>query len=297
MQNWANPSNLRQGGGYQGVISRLAIIFVCFAILLVISSFIGLYASEYFEKGTRWYYLTQNISQCILGFIGASVASAYLMSYEPWKFTGMAFPGGKWPYAGIIVVYMVSIPAIEQLVWYNEHLHLPESLANVESWMRNLEDASANLTAVILNDTTVWGLLSGILIIGILTGLAEELLFRGVLQRTLATFPPLKHLGIWTTAFIFSAVHLQFFGFFPRFIMGLFFGYLLYWTGSLWPSVFAHALNNSIVVVTKWLECRGVTFEWGVTPSGFPKEAFISLILTVIVFILYTNKFFKIKSK
>ncbi len=58
--------------------------------------------------------------------------------------------------------------------------------------------------------------------------------------------------SIWITAAVFSAVHLQFFGFFPRLLLGAFFGYLIYFTRSIWPGVFAHALNNSIVVASAW---------------------------------------------
>lgn len=63
---------------------------------------------------------------------------------------------------------------------------------------------------------------------------------------------------MWATAFIFSAVHLQFFGFFPRLLMGAFFGYMVLWTGSIWASVFAHALNNSLVVINYWMLASGI---------------------------------------
>ncbi|MDE6558321.1 MAG: CPBP family intramembrane metalloprotease, partial [Muribaculaceae bacterium] len=125
--------------------------------------------------------------------------------------------------------------------------------------------------------------------------------FRGALQRTLSTFPPLRHISMWIAAFIFSAVHLQFFGFFPRFVMGLFFGYLFYSTGSIWPCVFAHALNNSMVVVMKWLELRGCDLnaafhKWGVVESGFPLIPFISLLLMILFFSICYDKFFSAKS-
>ena len=46
------------------------------------------------------------------------------------------------------------------------------------------------------------------------------------------------------SSLLFSALHLQFYGFFPRFFLGVFFGYLFYWSGSLMYPVIAHALNN-----------------------------------------------------
>lgn len=62
------------------------------------------------------------------------------------------------------------------------------------------------------------------------------------------------HGAIWLAAVIFSAVHMQFFGFVPRLILGAYFGYLLLWSRSLWLPVAAHALNNALAVVAFRLE-------------------------------------------
>ena len=55
---------------------------------------------------------------------------------------------------------------------------------------------------------------------------------------------------IWTAAILFSAFHLQFYGFFPRMLLGAYFGYLLYWSHSIWLPIFAHFINNAIAVIT-----------------------------------------------
>ena len=292
-----DTANLRQGGGYGPTVTRLGILFICFFVFLLVSAGFGSYTSTFFAGGTRWYYLIQSLSQCLIGFIGASIAAAYWMAFRPWSFLATDRTAGLGPYFGVVIVYLLATPALNQLVWWNEHVSLPERFYGLQEWMRNLEDSSARITDIILNTSSVAGLVSGILIIGFLTGLAEEMLFRGALQRTIATFPPLRHLSIWIAAFIFSAMHLQFFGFFPRFVMGLFFGYLLQTTGSLWPGVWAHSLNNSIIVLVAWLTNRGVMdmkffSEWGVAESGFPTVAFMSVIITVIFFIFFYKFFF-----
>ena len=58
------------------------------------------------------------------------------------------------------------------------------------------------------------------------------------------------HIAIWVTAFVFSAIHVQFSGFIPRMLMGAMFGYVLVWTGSLWVPVVMHFINNGIAVVS-----------------------------------------------
>lgn len=87
-----------------------------------------------------------------------------------------------------------------------------------------------------------------ILIIAIMAGIGEELLFRGVLQKILINWTRNTHVGILCAAIIFSAIHFQFFGFFPRMILGMVLGYLYVWSKSIWVPIIAHALNNALTV-------------------------------------------------
>ena len=74
-----------------------------------------------------------------------------------------------------------------------------------------------------------------------------------MIQRAIVTLPVNAHVAIWVTAIIFSAVHMQFFGFVPRMILGALFGYLAYWSGSLWLPIIAHAFNNMCAAAGMWV--------------------------------------------
>ncbi len=190
----------------------------------------------------------------------------------------------------IIVIYIAMTPAMNYIVEWNENITLPDSLKTIETLMRNAEDSAKAVTDKILNENNI---IISILLVGILTGLSEEVFFRGGLQRIFITRPMNAHIAIWLTAFIFSAMHFQFFGFFPRLIIGAFFGYLAYWSGSLWSAVFAHALNNSTVIVATAINTHyGFNLDnLGTIPNGqFPTLAFVSLILTIILLCLYPKK-------
>jgi hypothetical protein len=50
-------------------------------------------------------------------------------------------------------------------------------------------------------------------------------------------------------AALFSAFHLQFRGFIPRFALGVIFGYLYEWSRSLWLPILAHFTNNAIATI------------------------------------------------
>jgi len=103
-------------------------------------------------------------------------------------------------------------------------------------------------------------------IIAILPAVGEEFFFRGVLQKILIRLFKSVHVAIWVTAFIFSAIHFQFFGFVPRFILGLIFGYLFFWSGTLWLPVISHFINNAVPVIMSYIQ----GMEKFNTPSDTP---------------------------
>lgn len=279
------------------LLKNLLIIACAFFISLLVGSALALWVAGFFDTGTRSYYLAESVIQAIVAFIGTAIVSAWLISRRPLSFLGLTQKCSWKSFAGVIIVYVLALPALNQLIWWNQNITLPDSMHEIELTLRAWESQAAGVTDILLSSTSVGSLISGILLIGCLTGLAEEMLFRGTIQRTLESYKELGQWAIWLSAFFFSFVHMQFFGFFPRLLMGAFFGYLLYSSGSLWPGVFAHALNNSMVVVCSWLAvkypatCTG--FESvGVAESGFPWIAFLSLVFTTTFLYKGYNYFF-----
>ena len=150
-----------------------------------------------------------------------------------------------------VVVMLLAIPGINLLSAWNQHMALPEWMSGIEQWMRMQEDAASQLTEQFLQVSTVGGLLVNIGLMALLPAVAEELTFRGVVQ---GMFTRNKHVAIWAAAAIFSFVHFQFYGFIPRMLMGAMFGYMLWWTGSLWVPMLMHFVNNcAAVVVAFWV--------------------------------------------
>ena len=78
-------------------------------------------------------------------------------------------------------------------------------------------------------------------------------MFRGCLQTILLKWMRNKHTAIWITAILFSAFHMEFFGFLPRLLLGALFGYFVAWSGSIWPSVWGHFVNNGTAVIVTYL--------------------------------------------
>ena len=159
----------------------------------------------------------------------------------------------------ILLILCASMPALSLIIKWNEGLHLPQALSAIEQWMREKEDASAVLTKQMLSGTGLSVLFSNLLAMAIVPAICEELFFRGVLLSWLKDSFHRKHLAVWLSAIVFSAIHIQFFGFFPRMLLGVYLGYLFLWTGSLWTAILAHFLNNAVAVVAAFLYNIGYT--------------------------------------
>ena len=148
-----------------------------------------------------------------------------------------------------VVIMLCAIPGINLLVDLNGRIVLPPCLEHLEQILKRQEEAAAALTLRFLQADNFGTLLINIGLMALLPALAEELSFRGTLQQILSGQKRSYHLAIWVTAFIFSAIHMQFYGFIPRMLMGAMFGYIFVWTGSLWVPVLMHFTNNAVAVL------------------------------------------------
>ncbi|WP_184550149.1 CPBP family intramembrane glutamic endopeptidase [Mucilaginibacter sp. FT3.2] len=153
----------------------------------------------------------------------------------------------------IFAIMLFSSPIMEVLSNINEKLVLPHALKWVEDWMRSAEQSAQKATEAMLNMKTIWSMLWAVFVVGLLTAIAEEFLFRGVIQTIFVRWTKNKHAAIWITAILFSAFHMEFFTFLPRVFLGAIFGYFVAYSGSIWTSVWAHFLNNGSAVVITYL--------------------------------------------
>jgi membrane protease YdiL (CAAX protease family) len=144
------------------------------------------------------------------------------------------------------------------LMYWNSLLVLPDFLSGVEQWMRDMETQLMELTQYLTDFQSIPELLAGILVIGVFAGVGEEMFFRGLIQPKMQRYFQSPHLGIWITAFIFSAIHVQFYGFLPRMFLGALFGYLYHYTGSLFYPILGHILNNTFTLLLVYASNEGL---------------------------------------
>lgn len=201
----------------------------------------------------KWVQLFQSMAMFLL----PPLCMAYLWTQEPMKWLKM----DKCQRPGVslmaILIMLLALPAINLIGHINQQMVLPSFLEPLEQWMKVHEETAGQLTEQFLHVDTYGGLVINILLMALLPAVAEELSFRGVLMNLFpAKGDRVPHVAIWCTAILFSAVHMQFYGFLPRMLMGALFGYVLVWTGNLWVPILMHFTNNAMAVLLYFVSMR-----------------------------------------
>lgn len=143
---------------------------------------------------------------------------------------------------------ILMLPVNAWLAAWNQSLHFPSFLKGFHEWALEKESALESLTLFLVDFQSVTETIAGFLVIALLAGISEEFFFRRLLQPRMAILFGNPHVAIWLTAFLFSAIHMQFLGFVPRMVLGAIFGYYYFWTGRIWLSILGHTLNNGITL-------------------------------------------------
>lgn len=182
------------------------------------------------------------------------------------------------------LLLIAFIPMMQWIAEINMNMSFPSNLKSLESWMRMKEDDMADLTKnIVMVDS--WSLLFvNLFAVAVMPAIAEEYYFRGSVMNIVGRVIKNQHLTIWITAIIFSAIHVQFFGFLPRMILGAFFGYMLLWTQNIWVPIMGHFINNgSAVVLSFYYTRQGKTYEELQTSEGYPLFVYLATFIATIV--------------
>ena len=172
------------------------------------------------------------------------------------------------------------------VIEWNKSINFPEFMNSFENWAFNKEKELEKITIFLISFENNWEFLFGILSIALIPGICEEYLFRGVLQKNFYLISKNIHIAVWLSAFFFSALHLQFYGFFPRMLLGVLFGYIYYWSGSIVYPMIAHIFNNFFSLTIFYFSQKGLLNEnFEVSINSSPKIPMVLIIISVVLFI------------
>ncbi len=210
----------------------------------------------------------------------------YLRISENRRINGFFKNDNQW----LVVTVAIAISTIALFLFispiaeWNAGIQFPDFMRGFGDWAKRTEDFAAELTKSITSNLTPVGFVLTFIVIAIIPAIGEELVFRGLIQTEFQRAFRNPHAAIWVTAILFSAIHLQFMGFFPRVLLGAFMGYLYYWSGNLAMPMIAHFFNNGFQVIGLYLNQIGVISMDLESNDSAP--LFLVAIATIIIFLL-----------
>lgn len=232
------------------------------------------------------------ISQSLVT-IGTFLVPALLFAYcynRQWFDYNAANRSPKQSMINIVLILSVTLlPVVGALSAFNQHI-MPQE-GGVAEFMRDLEEAANHILELVTSQRSSWDLVANMLVFAVLAGVCEEFFFQGALQPLMMNWTKNPHIGILLTALIFSALHFQFYGFIPRFLLGVYLGYLFYWSKSLWLPILAHVLHNALSLMVDFtLQGRGIdtdNLQFTDVRGSLPTAAACALISAMAIVYLW----------
>ena len=229
--------------------------------------------------------------QSIAFFVVPSFILGKIFSDSSIRYLKLDIAPDKTRWALALIIIVTAIPVINWIAELNALIKLPAFMSGIQQYIDNSSKAYQTAMDAFMNVSNLKGLAINLFIVALVPAIGEELLFRGILQRIFINWTRNIHWGIIIAAFIFSAFHLEFYGFFSRWLLGIMFGYLLVWTRSLWIPIFAHFINNALAVVIYYLIHIKVLSEKAADIGANHESMYYTIICTIVsaycMYVLY----------
>jgi uncharacterized protein len=188
--------------------------------------------------------ILQSIS-AILGFLIPAIATAFLLNRKPFQLLGFSSRITPRQIGLVLIIIAVALFVAGALSYINYQIPIPAGWKTQFDKMEMEYDQQAQAILALKNN---WDFVLALLVMGFLPALCEETLFRGGLQNFLYRSTGNFWVSIITVSIIFSAVHFSFYGFLFRFLLGFVLGWIYHYSGKLWLNIFAHFINNAVVI-------------------------------------------------
>lgn len=214
----------------------------------------------------------------IFTFILPPIIYSMLINNRPFKSLGFNKTTLLWILIGVAMTYTI-MPLNSIIGEWNTNIKLPESMSGLEEWMKTMQEAATEMIERLVYVDNIGGLIINLFMIAGLAAFGEELLFRSIIQTSLIKLCKNAHIGIFIASAIFSFIHLEFYGFFPRLIIGLLLGYMYYYSRSIWIPMAMHFANNGTIVFLYYLNSIGAV---NIDVEGFGKTGIVITLLSVV---------------
>lgn len=187
----------------------------------------------------------------------------------------------------VVWLFLLAIPVSSELMRWNNSL----DFGSFDKQIRDLENQAKEIVELITQMNNLGEMLIVLLVIALIPAFAEEYLFRGLVQNEFLRWLKSPHIAVWITATIFSAVHFQFLGFFPRLFLGVLLGYVYVWSGNIFYPMLGHFLNNGLQVLVLYLHQKQIIGE-ELTKEDYPVPipVLVACVLLLLATLWYAKK-------
>lgn len=162
----------------------------------------------------------------------------------------------KTSYWWIIPILLIGVSFLsEWSLFLNEQIDFSifsERLANDIA----ISQANRDTTIESFIGGTWLSFIANTFLIALTPAIGEELTFRGVLQTLLIKASDKKHGTIIFVAFVFAFIHFQFMDFLPRFVLGIIYGYIFYYSKNIFTTIILHFFNNFLALSVAFYAVR-----------------------------------------
>jgi hypothetical protein len=241
---------------------------------------------DYTKPETIFLLRGMQVVQFISLFLVPVLLCAWFFSDNTKKYLGLKAPSNVMYFLVGVGIMIISIPLINLLGELNSYVQFP---SGIEKWMKDSEKDAARSVQALLTRHTIKDLLLNIICIAGLAAVGEELLFRGMAQRLLIKMFQSPWAGIIVTALLFSAMHLQFYGFLPRFLLGIFLGAVYWYSGSLWVAILGHFVYDALLIVLAYFNPAMINDDQVIKLSSLALGGAVSAVL-VVALVLWMRK-------
>lgn len=234
------------------ILIWIGLTIVGYTIMGGLANILGIHDLPYlFEEMKKGNFLDQINSIKILSgvahifsyLVPALVFAFYVHKKQAYQFLYLHKPPKLLNIPLTLGIILLAFPLVSIIYYINMQV-IPET------WVA---EETLEFQKLLLGMNSPTDLILNLLVVGLIAGVGEELVFRGIFQRLFSQYYNNRIIGIWVAALIFSFIHFQPEGFVPRALLGALFGYLLLWTGNLWIPIIGHITFNSSQVLIQYL--------------------------------------------
>lgn len=225
----------------------------------------------------------------IVSFLIPAWLFFYLSDPQPYRFGHLAKAPFQW--AGLlasVIILLFSLPLVGVLSDWNQLIHF----GSLDQSLRELNQKAQDVTQAMLQMPSWGSLVYNLMLIAVIPAIAEEMFFRGVLQRLFVRMSKRAWIGILIAAIVFSLLHGEMLGFFPRVALGIILGLIYYYSNNLWYAIGAHFFNNAFQIVLVFLfQKHYIRYDISQNEPTPVVAGLISLVIVIGLFVVYKKYF------